>query len=219
MNALEKQVHTCKKCQSDLGQYRCHFPVYSFGKPEGKRVLVVGLNPSRNEYLPPDEFLSSSLDIAERRKSQLKYFDGEHEYKYFDKIVPFFEGVVKKILGWDKKPWECVGVLDLVKCPTVKNNRQWNELSKKEKRLFIKNCSRYLVKQLQRYQPEVVIAYGADVCRWFRDKLDLDDYIEYQVHTGNFDGFHMSVLFVHQRHGDHSLPEQKWVQRKVKKLL
>jgi len=191
----EKQVHTCTKCKGDLGQYIQYFPVYSFGEPERKRVLVVGLNPSRNEYGPPDEFLSSSTNIHERRKSQLLYFEGNQEYNCFNKIVPFFEGPVREILVWDKKPWECIGVLDLVKCPTVKRDGQWTNLSKKEKCLFITNCSGYLIKQLQRYQPEVIIAYGADVCRWFKKKLDLEKYIEYQVQSGEFYGFQTSEDF------------------------
>ena len=217
MKRLEKTVHSCTKCHAELGDYLDFTPVFSFGKPEDKQVFLVGLNPSRNEFLKGH--LSNDSDINVRRKTERRYFDNEEVYSYFQKVEPFFKGPAKKALEWKIKPWERIGVLDLVKCPTVKKNKQWTKLTPNEKGLFIKNCEGYLLKQLHNYNPKLVIAYGADVCKWFAAKLGLEDYTEYEHHEGQLGNKTITVLFVKQRQGEHSLPEQLWVQEKIYSLL
>jgi len=70
-------------------------------------VVVVGLNPSDNEY--ESGHLSKAPSLAVRHKSQLKYFDGKEVYQFFHEVERFFAGEVKEQLQWEKSPWEEVG--------------------------------------------------------------------------------------------------------------
>lgn len=64
---------------------------------------------------------------------------------------------------------------------------------------------RYLLKQLQKYKPRLVIAYGADVCQWFSNQLRLGKYIEYKPHEGILNSVPIKVLFIKQRQGARAL--------------
>ena len=74
-------------------------PVYSFGDPTNKTIILIGLNPSSQEF--KKGFLSDSSDLEKRRKSQLDYFQG-NVYSYFNKARSFFDKDVKIIfVGFD----------------------------------------------------------------------------------------------------------------------
>lgn len=174
LGELESIVHRCRRCREnkltrDIIKY---FPVFSFGDPRSKEVLIIGINPSHREY--SDGHLSSSPNINERMLSQLTYFDRD-PYFFFRKLEMLFEGEVQKIIG--ENPWSKVAFLDLVKCVTVKRRRdgrigQWSALSSKEKQTLIRSCEGYLIKQLFLYKPKVIMLYGKDVCRWFKNKME-----------------------------------------------
>ena len=59
MHELEKKVHSCRKCRREktLSVIVKFSPVYSFGNPTGKDIVVVGQNPSAREY--EEGFLSN----------------------------------------------------------------------------------------------------------------------------------------------------------------
>jgi len=201
-------------------------PVYSFGDPAGKPVILIGLNPSRKEFEEKNgkRFLSINENANERRASQLSYFERE-PHTYFKKVVPFFKGPVKKKLGYTNTPWEKVGVLDLVKCATVTKKGQWNKISDSQKDELVCNCKNYLIKQLKLYSPRVLIPYGVDVCKWFREHdpqntLRKKDPIDgYSTFNATIDGETFHGLYVPQRQGNHSKPEIKWVQIELARLL
>lgn len=219
VDALEREVHACEMCKARPPTMMPYPPVYSFGDPAGKPVILIGINPSRKEFEKKKgkRHLTISENPDDRRKSQLTYFKRK-THTYFKKVVPFFEGRVKKRLGWKKAPWEKVGVLDLVKCATITEDGQWNKLGKKQKDDIIKNCEGYLVKQLKLYNPRIVISYGVAVCEWF-SKRSKDSYEEYTTFEANIDGESVRGHFVPQRQGSHSKPEIEWVQRKLASLL
>jgi hypothetical protein len=201
-------------------------PVYSFGDPAGKPVILIGLNPSRKEFEEKKgkQFLSVCENTDDRRKNQLTYFERKL-HTYFKNVEPFFEGPVKKKLGYTKVPWEKVGVLDLVKCATITEKGQWSKLGDPLKDEIVENCEDYLIKQLKLYSPLAVIPYGVDICKWFRahdpqntlrKKDPIDGYTTFKAII-NGETFH--GIYVPQRQGPHSKPEIEWVQKKLASLL
>lgn len=218
-SALMGEVHTCEKCNAKYSEIMPYSPVYSFGDPAGKPVILIGLNPSQKEfeYRSGKQHLSTSNDINDRRLSQLTYFERQ-THKYFKKVTPFFKGPVKDSLEWSETPWEKVGVLDLVKCATVINGGQWNKLDKQQKDFFIGNCAGYLIEQLRLYRPRVILPYGVDACIWFSEWLNIH-YEEYTSFEAKLEGESIRGIFIPQRQGKHSIPEIKWVQRELSHLL
>jgi len=213
---LEKRVHSCTKCnQGFLRGILPHPPVYSFGNPEGKEIIVVGLNPSAREYI--NGFLSESSSIEERRKSQLAYFH-KRQYRYFSEIERFFGEEVKKEINWTSMPWERIGYLDLVKCPTKSDRGQWSKMSRKQQNALITNCEGYLKEQLAFYKPKIILAYGVDVSRWFANYLNVR-YEEFEDQQSRLSYGQVRVLFIPQRQSPHSKPEILWIREKIMKIL
>lgn len=236
MYDLEMKVHECKKCKenaelSDIVQY---FPVYSFGNPEGKEIIVVGVNPSSKEYKPRSKdtlpALSDSLVSDERRQSQLNY---NFEYNYFKKIKEFFTNELQTKIGWKKNPWEKVGCLDLVKCPTISpKGGQWSNLRKKVQDTIIRNCEGYLMEQLKLLDKiKIIIPLGVDVCKWFAAYLidpstnmkRLGDFKELIFEEREailpVNNQKTKILFIPQRQGPYSKPEKEYIQKKLLKML
>ena len=218
MNDLETRVHTCEKCQrKGLHDILPYPPVYSFGNPEGKEIMVVGQNPSSREYIKG--FLVDDPDVEKRRKSQLTYFD-RRKYLFFNELERFFDGKVKEKLRWINSPWEKLAYLDVVKCPTrsVNGQGQWSKLPQKTQEIIVNNCEGYLIEQLNLYQPRIILAYGVDVGRWFSQHLNVS-YEEFEDRTAQLNEKRVSIVFVPQRQGSHSKPEVFWVKNKILKLL
>jgi hypothetical protein len=227
---LPLERYACRKCKDreSLRQILKYPPVYSFGDPSGKDIIVVGQNPSDKEYTGDPPHLSSG-SAAERRESQLTYFERETIHPFFtNKIGRFFEGQVKKRLNWSDSPWEKVGYLDLVKCPTRlwKENRsvgQWSKIDPERKQMLIKNCEGHLRKQVRFYKPKIILAYGTDVGKWFgknylKKHEDYED-LQYEVRRARIDNRVVHLLFVPQRQGPHSKPELFWIGRKILKMI
>lgn len=215
---LEKMVHNCEKCKKGkLRDVLPYPPVYSFGNPEGKELVIVGQNPSIGEFV--NGFLVDEPDVEKRRQSQLTYFDRRH-YLFFNELERFFEGKVREKMHWVNSPWEKVGYLDIVKCPTRPPNGQgqWSKLSQEMQRTIISNCEDYLIEQLSLYEPRIIMAYGADVGRWFSKHFSVS-YQEFEDVTTQLGSKRGYIIFIPQRQGLHSKPEVVWVQNKILKVL
>lgn len=198
LSELEETVHTCKIChQTDLNEVIFHYPVYSFGNPSGKEILVVGINPSTREF--EDDYLSESNDPLERHKSQLTYFQRDY-YNFFKKIEAFFNGQVQEKIGWFQSPWEKVGFVDLVKCPSRRGKTQWGGLKSKQKGMLIQNCQNHLINQLEQLKPKIIIPYGADVCKWFSNRYNVP-YKPFTSQTLITGGKEIKILFLYQKQG------------------
>ena len=218
MLELEKEVHNCTICKkTDLHKFLPYPPVYSFGDLEGKEIVVVGQNPSSMEYI--SGYLSNSTDIEERRKSQLTYFE-RRKYPYFNEVERFLGGEVKGKIKWTSLPWEKVGYLDLVKCPTtpLTGSGQWSRIGNKQQKMLIRNCEGYLKEQLKLYKPKIILAYGADVGRWFAKYLDVE-YEPFEDRKSELNDREVNLLFIPQRQGPHTKPEVLWVRNKIVKIL
>jgi hypothetical protein len=51
MSTLSSQILRCRRCRTgELGNFVYYSPVYSFGNPEGKKIIVVAHNPSTREF-------------------------------------------------------------------------------------------------------------------------------------------------------------------------
>jgi len=201
LSELEKKVHMCKICnQTDLKDAIFHHPVYSFGDPSGKEILVVGINPSTKEF--EGKYLSESGDLSERHQSQMAYFQ-QHYYDFFKKIEEFFGGKVKEKIGWVDSPWEKIGFIDLVKCSTRTAKGQWGGLKGSQKTRLIKNCQKHLINQLEELKPKIIIPYGAKVCKWFSKRYN----IAYEPFTSQIvftEGKETRILFLNQKQGPYS---------------
>jgi len=213
---LERRVHNCQKCkQTFLHEILPYPPVYSFGDLRGKEILVVGMNPSTKEYA--DGYLSDSLDVNERRKSQLTYFQ-RRKYRYFNEIERFFGYDLKEKINWIYSPWEKVGYSDLVKCPTKSERGQWSKISRRQQNELIRNCEGYLKEQLKLYKPKIIISYGADVGKWFANYLNFT-YEEFEEKKVSLNTREIFVLCIPQRQGVHSKPEVLWIKNKLLDIL
>jgi hypothetical protein len=160
-----------------------------------------------------------SPDIEKRTQSQLTYFD-RRNYQFFNELERFFDGKIREKIGWANSPWEKVGYLNIIKCPTrlANGQGQWSKIPRKAQRIIMNNCEDYLVEQLNLYNPKIVVAYGVDVCRWFAEKFNVS-YEEFEARTAELAGQNIGIVFVPQRQGPHSKPEVIWVQNKILKLL
>ncbi len=211
---LEKKVHTCQKCKNkELGSIVPYPPVYSFGNPQGKQIMVVGQNPSSREYI--NGFLTDNPNAEMRRQSQLTYFD-KRNYLFFNELERFFEGKVREKIQWVDSPWEKVGYLDIVKCPTrpLSGQGQWSELPLKIKHTIMSNCEHYLIEQLMLYRPRIIIAYGVDVGKWFSKYFKLL-YKGFETVTTTLESRKIALIFIPQRQGPHSKPEVMWTQDEI----
>lgn len=217
MLELEDKIHGCRKCKQEhaLSKILEYYPVYSFGNPSGKEIMVVGQNPSTTEY--KEKFLSNDRSIARRRRSQLTYFE-RRSYAFFDEIGKFFEGEVKKRLNWTDSPWEKVGYIDLVKCATRCSKGQWSKIGAARQRLLIKNCEHYLKEQLGFYKPKIILAYGARVSKWLAEYLHVR-YEGFEDRRAVLNDKDVHLLFVPQRQGPHSKPEVFWIKKKILNMI
>jgi dsRNA-specific ribonuclease len=216
LSKLEDQVHTCRICHhTDLDEVIFHHPVYSFGDITGKEILVVGINPSTREY--EDGYLSESKNPLERHQSQLTYFQRNY-YNFFKKIEAFFESQVQEKIGWIHSPWEKVGFVDLVKCPSRSGKTQWGGLRTKQKRELILNCHNHLVNQLDQLQPRIIIPYGADVCKWFSRQYNTA-FKPFTSQTITTDGTEKRILFLYQKQGPYSKDTIEKIRNEITQII
>jgi len=201
LSELEERVHACRIChQTDLNEVILHHPVYSFGDPSGKEILVVGINPSTREF--NDGYLSGSEDPSERHLSQMTYFQRDY-YDFFKKIEEFFGKNVQDRIGWTESPWEKVGFIDLVKCSTRSDKGQWGGLKGSQRRRLIQNCQSHLINQLEELKPKIIISYGADVCKWFSKRHNVS-YTPFTSRIVTINGKDTGILFLNQKQGPYN---------------
>ena len=218
-SSLMSRVLSCQKCkqQNGLKDYfpRDCPPVFSFGDPSCKEIIVVGINPSKAEY--DSEFLAKEFDKA--LESQIKYFE-RREYRFFDEVARFFEDdMIRTMLGTPRSLWEEVGYLDLVKCVTSADKGvQWNGLRSSEKNKIVENCQEFLEQQLNLYRPRLVIAYGKNVGSWFGVKNSDVEGFDFVRHPKRFE-FEYRAIYAPQRQGKHSRPEVNEMKAKIREAL
>ena len=196
MLQLDDKIHNCRNCYQIEPSVANYYPVCSFGDLEKKPIWVVGINPNHVEYDGKnggEPYLLASAKLGERRHSQLDYFShGRYNSSFFGQVEKFFDGEVKNVVvEWERKPWEKVGFVDLVKC-----------VSKRYTGL-ITNCESYLKDQLINSQPNLIVAYGAPVCTWFGQYLGwppkLYEYALVQIPQGRQrSGYCPAISFLHQ---------------------
>jgi uracil-DNA glycosylase len=220
MSTLPVQILNCKRCRTgEVGGFVYYSPVYSFGDPEGKKVIVVAHNPSTREF--EDGYLLNEGTIENRLSRQLTYFDRRYYEPFFKKIETLFEGENQRLLGWNRNCWEKVGFLDLTKCSTRTEKGQWSTLKPRYRSEIVGNCEGYLVSQLELYKPRAILAYGASVCEWFGNKyrVNYSNPSASAIKTGYSDS--VKLVFLYQRQGrqPHSPGEVSFVRSELAKTL
>ena len=219
---LEYKVHNCIKCKAGDNSVICFFPVYSFGNLFGKKIIVIGLNPSTQEY--EKGFLRDDFSLENRRFDQLRYFKRPYYKFFFGKIEDFFRGEIKTKLEYRRNVWEKVGYLDLVKCPTRifrKNGRteQWSGLDDSQKYGIIDNCKDYLLKQLELYKPELIIPYGKNICEQIGEIFNVFPK-KYGITEIKINSHNLNVLFLYKIRGlRHSDSEISKIQSLILSLI
>jgi hypothetical protein len=163
---LMLRVIGCTKCRNDDRTRRLiakdGYPVCSFGNrlTPKKEVVIVGLNPSKNEF---GRFLSRDQNPEKRLESQLNYFQGDRPHPYFKNLNRYFSRRAKRLLQCKKYIWEKALFLDLVKCAT---SPPWSRLKPIRREAMIGNCEDYLMQQIRLYRPEFFISCGQDTRHW-----------------------------------------------------
>lgn len=154
----------CDDCRQAMGN---NYPaVWFFGRPENKKVFIVGLNPSMSEFTKG--FIRyQGLDEGQYEAHLREYFDRGH-YAFFEDLMPIFKNdELAMKMGYSLHPWDRVGYLDIVKCPT----RGGWESFKKNRDCFNKvllNCRKYIDDQFKSYAPRILLLCGGDARKmWF----------------------------------------------------
>ena len=210
----------------ELGEFVYYSPVYSFGNPKGKKIIVVAHNPSTREFEDsgkgePRPYLINEGTVEERLNDQLTYFDRPYYENFFKKLETLFEGENQNLLGWDISCWETVGFLDFTKCSTRTEKGQWRTLKPRFREQMIRNCEGYLLSQLEVYKPKAILAYGAFVCEWFGDKFGTP-YSNPSASTIKTDYSNsVKLIFLYQRQGrqPHSSKEVTFVRSELAKAI
>jgi len=227
MSTLPAQILTCKRCRTgELGEFVYYSPVYSFGNPEGMKVIIVAHNPSTREFEDSGKgenrhYLINKGSVEERLNDQLTYFDRPYYEHFFKKIEILFEGENKRLLEWDRNCWEKVGFLDFTKCSTRTEKGQWRTLKPRLREQMIKNCEGYLISQLELYQPKAILAYGTFICEWFGDKYGLgySNPSASIIKTSYSDSVKLVFLYQKQGRQPHSLGEVAFIRSELAKVL
>jgi hypothetical protein len=116
-------------------------------------ILIIGLNPKthKNEKDPYND--TFSLEELEH------FFDKTNPvqpyYRAFEKVSEELFGLFGKAKG--------VAHTDIIKCYSKKFPPR--DCNSKDIEIIIDNCKGYLVKQLKKHPPKIVICNGIDVCR------------------------------------------------------
>ena len=227
MESLSARILNCKRCRAgELGKFVYHSPVYSFGDPEGKKIIVVAHNPSTREFEDSGKgesrpYLIDEGTVEARLSDQLTYFDRPYYENFFKKLEAIFDGENRRLLGWERNCWERVGFLDYTKCSTRTEKGQWRTLKLRLRAEMIMNCEGYLISQLELYRPKAILAYGAFVCRWFGERYGVpySNSSSSTISTGYSDS--VKLVFLYQRQGrqPHSAGEVSFIRRELAAVL
>jgi uracil-DNA glycosylase len=142
---MSKNTHICNRCENNSLTFKSpHYSPeeYFEGNPKAK-VWIIGLNPKLDD--------DKKKHTDQKKKDLRKYFknNGKTIHSYFKNFKKVSEQLFDMI-GKDE-----AAHTDIVKCAT-------NSFNVRD--AVIKNCQPYLIGQLKKYQPDLIICNGAAVC-------------------------------------------------------
>jgi len=140
----------CKSCENDGLTFESEYyrpEEYFEGNPKAK-VWIIGLNPKLDD--------DNKKHTDQKKKELREYFkeNGKTIHSYFKD----FKKVSEQLFDMFEK--DEAAHTDIVKCAT----NSFSFTSNKVRNAVIKNCQPYLIGQLKKYQPDLIICNGAAVC-------------------------------------------------------
>ena len=169
----------CNKCQEyGLRFKRNHEPIKSLEGRSSSSVWIIGLNPAMDQDW-----------IDERSESDLNnYFDDPSKlssyFKDFERVSPKLFSLFGKEDG--------VAHADLVKC----SSKKWPPdtcKGSKAKNEVVANCKGYLIEQIAKYKPKMIICNGAPISHEIQSILKPVDKNE-TYYTTESDGLKVIVV-------------------------
>ena len=142
---MSKNTHICNRCENNSLTFKSpHYSPeeYFEGNPKAK-VWIIGLNPKLDD--------DKKKHTDQKKKDLREYFknNGKTIHSYFKTFKKVSEQLFD-MFGKDE-----AAHTDIVKCAT-------NSFNVRD--AVIKNCQPYLIGQLKKYQPDLIICNGAAVC-------------------------------------------------------
>lgn len=141
----------CEKCKQYGVQYcRTYEPANFIEGDPASPIWIIGINPA----MPPDWPDGRSTDELRDRFAAVA--EQSSYFRDFRTVSPWlFEG-----LGLKRR----VAHTDLVKC----SSKKWppGRVKGRAADAITSNCSQYLIDQLTRYQPKLLVCNGAKVCEY-----------------------------------------------------
>jgi uracil-DNA glycosylase len=171
---LSMQIWSCNECKKvnkisiKRDPSKGLVPICFAGKPYAK-IWFIGLNPK----LPNKEHRYDDSIFNEYFDRNIKY---EFTYQYFTQFEPIFKRI-NHILGKNLSVRTAILSNDLVKC----SSNTWNVtntdklLTNKNQQEIIKNCSKYLWKQIEYHKPLIIICNGVEVSRTIYNHYRTED--------------------------------------------
>ena len=138
-------ISICKSCENDGLTFESKYyrpEEYFEGNPKAK-VWIIGLNPKLDD--------DKKKHTDQKKKDLREYFknNGKTIHSYFKA----FKKVSEQLFDMFEK--DEAAHTDIVKCATNSFNVG---------KAVIKNCQPYLIEQIKKYQPDLIICNGAAVC-------------------------------------------------------
>ena len=135
----------CKRCENNSLTFKSpHYSPeeYFEGNPKAK-VWIIGLNPKLDD--------DKKKHTDQKKKDLREYFknNGKTIHSYFKTFKKVSEQLFD-MFGKDE-----AAHTDIVKCATNSFN---------VRKVVIKNCQPYLIEQIKKYQPDLIICNGTAVC-------------------------------------------------------
>jgi uracil-DNA glycosylase len=142
---MSKNTHICNRCENNSLTFKSpHYSPeeYFEGNPKAK-VWIIGLNPKLDD--------DKKKHTDQKKKDLREYFknNGKTIHSYFKTFKKVSEQLFD-MFGKDE-----AAHTDIVKCATNSFN---------VRKVVIKNCQPYLIEQIKKYQPDLIICNGAAVC-------------------------------------------------------
>ena len=142
---MNKSTHICNLCENNSLTFESKYyrpEEYFEGNPKAK-VWIIGLNPKLDD--------DKKKHTDQKKKELREYFkdNGKTIHSYFKA----FKKVSEQLFDMFEK--DEAAHTDIVKCATNSFN---------VRKVVIKNCQPYLIEQIKKYQPDLIICNGAAVC-------------------------------------------------------
>jgi uracil-DNA glycosylase len=142
---MSKNTHICNRCENNSLTFKSpHYSPeeYFEGNPKAK-VWIIGLNPKLDD--------DKKKHTDQKKKDLREYFknNGKTIHSYFKTFKKVSEQLFD-MFGKDE-----AAHTDIVKCATNSFN---------VRKVVIKNCQPYLIEQIKKYQPDLIICNGTAVC-------------------------------------------------------